>query len=310
MSNNTEEVKKTSEQDGSKKRAVVFRPQNIKDKPKRQGAPEGRNNGERRSFNGERRPAGERKDGENRGERRPFNGEGRRDGERRPFSGERKDGENRGERRPYGERKDGENRGENRGERRPFNGEGRSFGDRNNGGDRRGQGNDRRDSGMSRSEAFSGKPSQNTQKPSKKQENRNKGKYDKKHEREENFANLEKSNLKKQTKQQAKVEEEIKTLVLPEKISLKDLADMMKMQPTAIIKKLFMQGKMVTVNQEISFEEAEEIAIEYEIMCERQAKEEGVSVALGEQYPLVLDAAFSHADDEIFISDVKNKLGI
>ena len=66
------------------------------------------------------------------------------------------------------------------------------------------------------------------------------------------------------------VEEQIKVIQLPETITIKDLAEKMRMQPSAIIKKLFMQGKIVTVNHEVSFEEAEEIAMEYEILCEKE----------------------------------------
>ncbi len=44
----------------------------------------------------------------------------------------------------------------------------------------------------------------------------------------------------------------------------------MKIQPSVIVKKLFLQGKIVTVNQEISFEQAEEIAMEFEILCEKE----------------------------------------
>ena len=46
----------------------------------------------------------------------------------------------------------------------------------------------------------------------------------------------------------------------------------MKMQPAAIIKKLFLEGKIVTVNQEISYEDAENIAIDYDIICEKEVK--------------------------------------
>ena len=53
-------------------------------------------------------------------------------------------------------------------------------------------------------------------------------------------------------------EETIKTITIPEKLTLKELAEKMKQQPAAIIKKLFLQGKMVSINQEITFEEAEE----------------------------------------------------
>ena len=58
----------------------------------------------------------------------------------------------------------------------------------------------------------------------------------------------------------------IKVVTLPEMITIKDLADKMKLQPAAIIKKLFLEGKIVTVNQEISYEDAENIAMEYEIL--------------------------------------------
>ena len=56
-----------------------------------------------------------------------------------------------------------------------------------------------------------------------------------------------------------KEEEVIKMIVIPEVITLKDLADKMKMKPADLIKKLFLKGKMVTLNTELSYEEAEEI---------------------------------------------------
>ena len=67
-------------------------------------------------------------------------------------------------------------------------------------------------------------------------------------------------------------EEEIKTITIPEVITIKELADKMKQNSAAIIKKLFLGGKMVNVNSEITFEEAEEIALEYEIICEKEVK--------------------------------------
>ena len=39
---------------------------------------------------------------------------------------------------------------------------------------------------------------------------------------------------------------EPKKLQLPEMISISDLADRMKIQPSTIIKKLFLEGKMLT----------------------------------------------------------------
>ena len=79
------------------------------------------------------------------------------------------------------------------------------------------------------------------------------------------------------------VEEQIKVIQLPETINIKDLAEKMKMQPSAIIKKLFMQGKIVTVNHELSYEEAEEIAMEYEILCEKEEKVDVIEELLKEE---------------------------
>ena len=60
---------------------------------------------------------------------------------------------------------------------------------------------------------------------------------------------------------QPKVEEkkeEVKEITLPEKMTIRELAEKMKMQPSVIVKKLFMDGIMVTVNHEIDFEKAQE----------------------------------------------------
>ena len=73
-----------------------------------------------------------------------------------------------------------------------------------------------------------------------------------------------------QKKQEVKEEEKIKVIVIPEMITIKDLADKMKMAPAQIIKELFLKGQMYTVNQEITYEEAENIALEYEILCEHE----------------------------------------
>ena len=46
----------------------------------------------------------------------------------------------------------------------------------------------------------------------------------------------------------------------------------MKVQPSVIVKKLFMKGTMVTVNQEVDYETAEEIALEFNCICEPEEK--------------------------------------
>ena len=70
-------------------------------------------------------------------------------------------------------------------------------------------------------------------------------------------------------KEEAKVED-VKTITLPERLTIKELADKMKIVPSVIIKKLFMQGKVATVNQEIDYETAEEIALEFDVLCEKE----------------------------------------
>ena len=80
-----------------------------------------------------------------------------------------------------------------------------------------------------------------------------------------------------------KVEEKIKTIILPDHITLKELADKMKVQASQIIKKLFMDGKMVTMNSDLTYEEAEEIAVEYEILCEHEEKRDLIADLLKEE---------------------------
>ncbi len=88
--------------------------------------------------------------------------------------------------------------------------------------------------------------------------------------------------IKPEKKKEEVVEEVIKVITLPDTITIKELADKMRMQPAAIIKKLFLQGKIVTVNQEISYEDAENIAMEYEILCEKEEKVDVIEELLKE----------------------------
>ena len=68
------------------------------------------------------------------------------------------------------------------------------------------------------------------------------------------------------------VEETIKSITLPEVITIKELAEKMKQKPADIIKKLFLKGQIVTLNTELSYEDAENIAVEYDILCEKEEK--------------------------------------
>lgn len=78
-------------------------------------------------------------------------------------------------------------------------------------------------------------------------------------------------------------ENTIKTVILPESMTIKELADKMKVQPANIVKKLFMQGKIVTINQELTFEEAEEIALEYNYIAELEEQVDVIEELLKEE---------------------------
>ncbi|WP_313071260.1 translation initiation factor IF-2 [Lacrimispora sp.] len=84
------------------------------------------------------------------------------------------------------------------------------------------------------------------------------------------------------THREAKVQE-VKTIIIPEILTIKELAEKMKLQPSAIVKKLFLQGKIVTLNTDIDFEQAEEIAMEYEVLCEKEIKIDVIEELLKEE---------------------------
>ncbi len=64
--------------------------------------------------------------------------------------------------------------------------------------------------------------------------------------------------------------ETVKEIVIPEKLTVRELAEKMKMQPSAIVKKLFLEGTMITVNQEIDYETAAEIALGFDIIANEE----------------------------------------
>jgi len=83
--------------------------------------------------------------------------------------------------------------------------------------------------------------------------------------------------------QPAKKEEEIKVITIPEAITIGELANKMKMQSSVLIKKLFMQGMMLNVNQEVDFETAESIALEFDIIAEKEEKVDVIEELLREE---------------------------
>ncbi len=226
---------------------------------------------------GERRPYGDRQQGQ--GQR-----QGGRDGqgERRPY-GDRPQGE----RRPYGDRPQGQGAQGGRG----FGGSqgGRGFGG-GQGGFAGKDGDDapRRSFGGSKPGKSSSGGSAKTELANDLNKNKrgDKLKDKNKYKNDQRKGDFDEDEIKKSKKDPnrkgafqkpvakpvVKEEDEIKTIVVPEVITIKELADKMKQPAAALIKKLFLAGKMVNVNSELSYEEAEEIAIEYEIICEKEVK--------------------------------------
>lgn len=90
--------------------------------------------------------------------------------------------------------------------------------------------------------------------------------------------------MKKPTPPVKKEEEDtIKTITLPETMTIQELAEKMKQQPSALVKKLFLQGKMVTINSDIDFDTAEEIALEFNYICEKEVKVDVIEELLKEE---------------------------
>ena len=276
-----------------------------------QGGPrrDGQNGGGRfRDGNNDSRNQGQgrRSDGQNRTGQQ---GGPRRDGQN--GGGRFRDGNNDSRNQGQGRRNDGQNRtGQQGGPRRDGQNGGGRFRDGNN--DSRNQGQGRRNDGQRPSGGRNqgsrmGGGSAVIEKPiTKESRNRNdrgrndrQDKVDKFESKSNRLGQGGKNNSKnnngrggKNNKQQVKQptppvqekkEDEIKTITLPETMTIKELADAMKIQASAIIKKLFLEGVMVTVNQEIDFEKAEEIALEFNCIAEKEEKVDVIEELLHEE---------------------------
>ena len=255
---------------------------------------QGRNQGE---GNRQGRPQGEgRSQGDNRQGGRFGQGRSQGDGQGRPGGRFQGDGNRQGGRfgqgRPQGE-------GNRQGGRPQGNGQGRPDGNRSEGRDGRfggsqGRQGQRQNTRKNDDMAFAPELTK-TSKDSKRErdrENKNKKKdFDKTQSggRRPNQGGFNKNSripkaLQKpapQPKQEEK-KPEVKEITLPEKMTIRELAEAMKMQPSVIVKKLFMQGMMVTVNHEIDFEKAQEIALEYDIIAEPEEKVDVIEELLKE----------------------------
>ena len=198
----------------------------------------------------------------------------------KPFGDRRSNGENRGENRGPRQDRDGRGQRSDRGGRDGFQGRDNRDGRENRDGrDGRGQGqrSDRRNDNRrnDRSDATPIVEQQKTQRNKAKDKERDNKKKEYRDEAFEGKGRKGKKQkpaveVKKPQVKEEKQEEQIKQIVIPEVLTIKELADKMKIVPSVIVKKLFMQGKIVTVNQEVDYETAEEIAMEFDVLCEKE----------------------------------------
>ena len=309
--NNNRDRNRNGSNDNRRNEKPIDRPQGIRPLERPQGAirPSDRVNvkpdkqqGDRPARSGDR-PYGDRNQGDRsqRNNNRPYGD--RNQGDRPARNGDR----------PYGER--------NQGDRPQRNGD-RPYGDRNQG-DRPQRNNDRpARNGERYNDKFQGgkpefnkedngsRPQRNNDRPARR-DDRNSGAFDgadalkdreakdqrnrdrennrkknndfrDKTEKLENTKALEKNLLNKKKKEEAD-EDVIKTLILPDTLTIKELADKMKVQPTALVKNLFLKGQIVTINQDIDFATAEEIALEYNCICEHEVKVDVIAELLKDE---------------------------
>ena len=299
----TERVEKVQNERPQNDRPQNDRPQNERsqnernqgERPAREQRQDGRPQGDK-FGNREGRPQGERVQG-NRGGDRPnrgqfpqrgeYNGNGRSQGDRpqgERAQGDRQNGFQRNGRPGAGNSQgDWRGPGSGQGGNRGFNGAPRD--NRGNGG----QGAGYRDKNQSKGFDGDVAPAKDLEKRREEDKRRassaekdKRSKKDHIYEEDEALKNKPGRFIKPEKKKEEVVEEVIKVITIPEMITIKDLAEKMRLQPSAIVKKLFLEGKIVTVNQEVSYEDAENIAMEYDILCEKEVKVDVIEELLKE----------------------------
>ena len=253
-----------------------------------------RNNGNR-NDNRDNRNGGNRND--NRDNRNGGNRNNRNDNRDNRNGGNRNDNRNdnrnnnRRDNRNFNKDRNGngrDNRGDNRDNRNNGNRNNNFRNNNNNGrGDNRNN-NDRRDFRRNDRNEAPAEPIQDKNRKSREnkirqdRQERNKKNYeDGRRSKNGKKGDFSKPTLEKPKKKEEK-KEEIKIIQIPDFITIGELAERMKMTASTLIKKLFLEGKMVTVNTEIDFDSAEEIAMGYDIMCEKEEKVDMIEELLKE----------------------------
>ena len=261
--------------------------------------------GQERRFNGQGRRDNQNREGQSRD-----NQGGRRFDNRNGQNSNRYQGQNNRQDGGNGSRRfDGNRDGQNRDNQNRDNQGGRRFDNNRNGMNRDNRDRDGRENNGRRNERRDSRPAMGSmdlglaRKPVRDVKNKEKDK-EKEREREEkktqdrrngqgsnrpNQGRFQKSRLPKALQKPARPQpkeekkEVVKEITLPEKMTIRELAEKMKMQPAVIVKKLFMEGTMVTVNHEIDFEKAQEIALDYDIIAEQEEKVDVIEELLKEE---------------------------
>ena len=274
-------------------------------------------NRERRPFNKDNREEGKREFNSDRKNNFRNNENGNR--ERRPFN---RDNREEGKKEFNSDRKNNFRNNENGNrERRPFNRDNREEGKREFNSDRKNNfrnnenGNRERnfkDDRRPRKDVNNNNKEVSLEIPTLESETKNKNtgkvksKFDKKKYENERKAKEEERRLKElrqdfRKEEKKKVKKKDKTIksevirdeeggvgivVLPQEISIKDLSEKLGINSSDIVKKFFLQGKMLTANAILTIEEAEEVALEYNVIVE---KEEVVELSYGDKYELEIE---------------------
>ncbi len=293
-----ESVKKPAEKEEKKKEQKEENTKKVPETEPKKAMPEKKKNGNTpsnsKSNSNDRRRDNNRDNNRGGNDRRNNRDNSNRDNNNRGANNDR--GNNRGDRRPNnnnrGERTN--DRGNNRGDRRPNNNNDRRGGN-NNRGNNNGRGGNNNSNGEKVLERFE-----------KAQSGFDGIKQEQKNSRKRNKKPADKGTYKKSTKEEMsrirskkdpnrkgafikpepvvkEPEETIKQITIPESLTIRELAEKMKMPAAALVKKLFLQGQVVSLNQDITFEEAEEIALEFDIIAEKEEKIDMVAELLKEE---------------------------
>ena len=300
--------------------SAVYNPQNSKMGNRRPNGNRNDRNGERQQRGGSDRPRNnnsERPQRNNNGERpqrnngdRPrYDGDRqqRNNGDRPRFDGDRQQ-RNNGDRpqRRYGDRSNRQENGDRNGryERKDNNNQKGFQGNRGGGNNFGGNRNNRQD-GQNRSRETRGRLDQEISRMNRDsakapieelrgKENthankkKNKQDYERKNRKQEQYVNLEKKtghkkrNAQPQTQAEKKTDE-VRSISLPEVMTVRELAERIDVPASKVVEKLFMQGILATVNQEVDYEKAEEIALEFNCIAEKEEKVDVIAELLKEE---------------------------